>query len=274
MADIFLIALYIVAGQGGRAWARSRPPGGSISSPAVSSPRWSSAFLTSAAQAVEAACRRRPAERCQVGAMSQDRNRFTCTACGAKHPRQNGPGRCDACGAWNTIQEDRAALRRPGEVRSLGGVKGRAAGADGSRAPRRRHRRAPIPGVDELDRVLGGGLVQRPRRLLVGGDPGIGKSTLLLQAAARFARGRAERRSMSRARRPAPRCSMRAQRLGLGTESPVKLAAETNLRDILNHARCTRRARSRHHRFDPDHVGSTMSRPRPVQREPGAVRRA
>ncbi len=87
-----------------------------------------------------------------------------------------------------------------------------------------------VSGVDELDRVLGGGLVEASA-ILVGGDPGIGKSTLLLQAAARFARMGIETIYVS-GEEAVEQIQMRAVRLGL-QESPVRLAAETNLRDIL-----------------------------------------
>lgn len=84
--------------------------------------------------------------------------------------------------------------------------------------------------MDELDRVLGGGLVASSA-VLVGGDPGIGKSTLLLQAAAKFARAGLKTLYIS-GEEASAQVRMRAQRLGL-TDAPVKLAAETNLRDIL-----------------------------------------
>jgi len=84
--------------------------------------------------------------------------------------------------------------------------------------------------MDELDRVLGGGLVPGSA-ILVGGDPGIGKSTLLLQAAARFAQAGLATVYVS-GEEASAQVRMRAQRLGLG-QAPVKLAAETNLRDIL-----------------------------------------
>ena len=87
-----------------------------------------------------------------------------------------------------------------------------------------------LSGVNELDRTLGGGLV-KASAILVGGDPGIGKSTLLLQAAARFARNGLKVLYVS-GEESAAQIQMRARRLGL-TESPVKLASETNLRDIL-----------------------------------------
>ena len=93
---------------------------------------------------------------------------------------------------------------------------------------------APLPrtnsGIDELDRVLGGGLVPASA-ILVGGDPGIGKSTLLLQAAARFAEAGLKVLYIS-GEEASAQVRMRAQRLGLGS-AHVQLGADTNLRNIL-----------------------------------------
>ena len=86
-------------------------------------------------------------------------------------------------------------------------------------------------GIAELDRVLGGGLVPGSA-VLVGGDPGIGKSTLLLQAAAALARAGHARRLSSPAKRRRRRCASARQRLGLG-DAPVQLGTETNVADIL-----------------------------------------
>lgn len=150
---------------------------------------------------------------------------FSCTACGATHSKWMG--QCEACGAWNSIRE--SGPLSSGPSKSLGAKRGsRIELSDLSTVE------APPPrtkaGVDELDRVLGGGLVQASA-LLVGGDPGIGKSTLLLQAAARFARNGLKVIYVS-GEEAAAQVRMRAARLGL-TDSPVHLAAETNLRDIL-----------------------------------------
>ena len=151
---------------------------------------------------------------------------FTCSECGAAYSKWSG--QCDACQSWNTISENKALASGP-KGKSLGALRGK-----------------PIPlidldthepepprtqaGVAELDRVLGGGLV-KASALLVGGDPGIGKSTLLLQAAARFARNGLKVIYISGEESTA-QVQMRARRLGL-EKSPVRLAAETNLRDIL-----------------------------------------
>ena len=151
---------------------------------------------------------------------------FTCANCGAVHSKWSG--RCDDCGAWNTISEDTPLSDGPGKA-ALGQAKGRkiALGdlsSDDAPPPR------TISGMGELDRVLGGGLVAASA-ILVGGDPGIGKSTMLLQAAAAFG-GAGLKAMYVTGEEAAAQVRMRAKRLNLGT-APVKLAAETNLRDIL-----------------------------------------
>ena len=152
--------------------------------------------------------------------------RYSCTACGAVHKKWSG--RCDACGAWNTIIEETPLSAGPA-AKGLGGARGRLMtlsdlATDEPPPPR------TVSGMVEFDRVLGGGLVPSSA-ILVGGDPGIGKSTLLLQAAARFAGAGLDTLYVS-GEEAAAQIRMRAQRLGLGT-APVRLAAETNLRDIL-----------------------------------------
>ncbi|PJF11119.1 DNA repair protein RadA [Pseudorhodobacter sp. MZDSW-24AT] len=155
--------------------------------------------------------------------MSKSSPSFTCTACGATSRKWQG--RCDACGAWNTIVEEAPLSAGP---KSLG-HKGRTIPLTDLATEE-----APPPrassGIEELDRVLGGGLVPASA-ILVGGDPGIGKSTLLLQAAASFARTGLKILYIS-GEEAAAQVRMRAQRLGL-QEAPVGLGAETNLRDIL-----------------------------------------
>jgi DNA repair protein RadA/Sms len=114
--------------------------------------------------------------------MAKDKTIYTCNACGGTSPRWLG--KCPHCGAWNTLVETVAeAARRqeppepaPGLCRSGQCPAGDAAvghrGQDVARTP---------SGIEELDRVLGGGMVEGGV-VLIGGDPGIGKSTLLLQA--------------------------------------------------------------------------------------------
>ncbi len=151
---------------------------------------------------------------------------FHCTACGAAHAKWSG--HCDACGAWNTIVED-AGLSTGPASKSLGTKRGR-----GMLLTDLATEEAPPPrtrsGLAELDRVLGGGLVPSSA-VLVGGDPGIGKSTLLLQGAAAFAASGLKVIYVS-GEEASAQVRMRAQRLGLG-RADVKLAAETSLREIL-----------------------------------------
>jgi DNA repair protein RadA/Sms len=151
---------------------------------------------------------------------------YVCAACGAVQAKW--AGRCDACGAWNSISEESAAAPLP---RPAGRVSGR-----GRRLPLAGLSAAEPPpprtgtGLGELDRVLGGGLV-RGSATLVGGDPGIGKSTLLLQAAAAVAIAGHAALYVS-GEEAADQIRMRAERLGLGG-APLGLATATDLGDIL-----------------------------------------
>lgn len=151
---------------------------------------------------------------------------FTCTACGAAASKWSG--RCEACGEWNSIIEEAPLSAGPAK-KSLGAARGRTISLSDLSSEE-----APPPrtgsGIAELDRVLGGGLVPASA-VLVGGDPGIGKSTLLLQAAASFARKGLKSLYIS-GEEASAQVRMRAQRLDLA-DAPVKLATETNLRDIL-----------------------------------------
>ena len=151
---------------------------------------------------------------------------FRCTSCAAVTSKWSG--QCDSCGEWNSIEEEKALSSGPAS-KSLGMRRGKALNLTDLAAQDTPPART-LSGVEELDRVLGGGLVEASA-LLVGGDPGIGKSTLLLQAAARFARNGLKVVYVS-GEEAAGQVRMRAQRLKL-TSSPVLLAAETNLRDIL-----------------------------------------
>jgi len=151
---------------------------------------------------------------------------FTCNSCGASHKKW--AGRCEACGEWNSIVEEAALASGPAK-KTLGAAKGRRVELSDLSTQDKPLLRA-ISGMDEFDRVLGGGLVPGSA-ILVGGDPGIGKSTLLLQAAAAFARKGLKSIYVS-GEEAASQIRMRADRLGL-TDAKVLLAAETNLRDIL-----------------------------------------
>ncbi|MEM9048876.1 MAG: DNA repair protein RadA [Pseudomonadota bacterium] len=158
--------------------------------------------------------------------MAKSATQYICNECGAVHKKW--AGRCSACGGWNSIVEEVPLAAGPG-AKSLGARRGKGMTLSALSAAD-----APLPrthsGLDELDRVLGGGLVPGSA-ILVGGDPGIGKSTLLLQAAAAFAATGLAAIYVS-GEEAAAQIRMRAQRLGLG-DAPVRLAAETGLRDIL-----------------------------------------
>ena len=136
-------------------------------------------------------------------------------------------GRCDACGAWNTLIEEAVAPRGPGPA-GKGGVGRRLefVGLKGTSEPPARI----LTGIAELDRVLGGGPVAASA-VLVGGDPGIGKSTILLQAAARIAAA-GHRALYISGEEAVEQVRLRAARLGL-SESPMALASATALRDII-----------------------------------------
>ena len=151
---------------------------------------------------------------------------FSCSLCGASHKKWTG--RCDACGEWNSVQEQEPLAAGPG-TKTLGATKGCKITLSDLQTEDKPLLRAKC-GMDELDRVLGGGLVPASA-ILVGGDPGIGKSTLLLQATAKFALAGKKAIYVS-GEEAASQIRMRAQRLDL-SHSPVRLASESNLRDIL-----------------------------------------
>jgi DNA repair protein RadA/Sms len=155
--------------------------------------------------------------------MAKPQPLFVCQSCGASQPKWSG--RCEACGAWNTIVEE---LQRDSTPRGIGSGGRRLAfvGLTGAEPapPRRRS------GIAEFDRVTGGGLVPGSA-LLVGGDPGIGKSTLLLQVAAALADGNGRCLYVS-GEESVEQVRLRAQRLDVAGR-PVELAAATSVRDIV-----------------------------------------
>ncbi|MEC9246704.1 MAG: DNA repair protein RadA [Pseudomonadota bacterium] len=161
--------------------------------------------------------------------MARARVRFICQNCGTVHARW--AGKCDGCGAWNTLVEEgtSSGIGSGPQAASRKARKGRAVAlttlsGDIEDAPR------ITTGIGELDRVTGGGFV-RGSALLVGGDPGIGKSTLLTQAAAALA-ARGHRIVYVSGEEAVAQIRLRAQRLDVA-QQPVELAAETNVEDIL-----------------------------------------
>ncbi|HEV2548040.1 MAG TPA: DNA repair protein RadA [Stellaceae bacterium] len=159
--------------------------------------------------------------------MARAQSRFVCQQCGAAHPRW--AGRCDACGGWNSLVEEAARESAP---KGLGSGKGkRLAFSTLESAPAALTRR--LSGIAEFDRVTGGGLVPGSA-LLVGGDPGIGKSTVLLQVLSALALGKAAsklRAAYVSGEESLDQIRLRAARLGVAA-APVALAAATSIRDI------------------------------------------
>ena len=158
--------------------------------------------------------------------MSKPRNVFVCQSCGAVSPRWQG--RCDACGAWNSLVEEAGASGiGAATVRKAG--KGRLFALETLAATGEHPPRIPV-GIDELDRVTGGGFVPGSV-LLLGGEPGIGKSTLLIQACAELAM-RGGRVAYISGEEAVAQVRLRAERLGLA-KAPVSLAAATAVEDII-----------------------------------------
>src|SRR4249920_1628267 len=152
---------------------------------------------------------------------------FVCQNCGAAYNRWQG--KCDSCGEWNTLSEEdtTGATSMPVSIRSK--RKGRTFKLE-SLTGKTQDAPRLSSGMTELDRVTGGGFV-RGSVLLVGGDPGIGKSTLLIQAAATLAQA-GHRAVYISGEEAVAQVRLRAERLGLSA-APVELAAETSVEDIL-----------------------------------------
>lgn len=161
--------------------------------------------------------------------MAKSKSSFVCQSCGAVTTRW--AGKCESCNEWNCIVEEVAESSAPpkglgagparkGNSLSLVDLKGE----DASKLPRR------VSGIAEFDRVTGGGLVAGSA-ILIGGDPGIGKSTLLLQAVCALS-ARGARCLYVSGEEAVDQVRLRASRLGLDGAN-VELASATNVRDIV-----------------------------------------
>jgi DNA repair protein RadA/Sms len=161
--------------------------------------------------------------------MARDGAVYTCQACGGI--THKWAGQCPACGAWNTLVEEVTTSRPPGALaparsgKARGGLAFETLDLETVAPPRL------VTGIAEFDRVCGGGVVPGSA-ILVGGDPGVGKSTLLLQVCAAAALNGARVAYVS-GEEAVEQVRARAQRMGLG-HAPVKLAAETALREIVD----------------------------------------
>jgi DNA repair protein RadA/Sms len=159
--------------------------------------------------------------------LARDGAVYACQSCGAVQTKW--AGQCPACGAWNTLVEE-SQSRPPGALAPSRASRTRGIAFEGLEDETTPPMRIAT-GVDEFDRVCGGGVVPGSA-ILLGGDPGVGKSTLLLQVAAQAAR-RGVRCAYISGEEAIEQVRGRAQRMGLA-DAPVKLAAETSVRDIAD----------------------------------------
>ncbi len=142
--------------------------------------------------------------------MAKPRRVFQCSQC--RHEESKWSGRCPGCGEWNTMEE--AVIAAP-VAAARAGLSSAAAPVRVTEVSGRRGGEVRVStGIGELDRVLGGGLVQGSL-VLVGGDPGVGKSTLLLQALDGFARKGLPVLYVS-GEESVEQVKLRADRLGIG----------------------------------------------------------
>lgn len=158
--------------------------------------------------------------------MAKQKRIYICNSCGTTHSKW--VGQCEGCSEWNTLSEE-ASENSPTGLGKSSTAKGNLiefSGLKGEEEPLPRM----ISKISEFDRVTGGGLVPGSA-ILIGGDPGIGKSTIVLQALSNLAQNNVNTVYIS-GEESVAQVRMRAERLGL-SESPVSLASETNLRDIL-----------------------------------------
>lgn len=158
--------------------------------------------------------------------MAKQKRIYVCNSCGSTYSKWMG--QCEGCGEWNTLTEEAnenlptglgKSSSAKGHIIELSGLKGKE-----EALPRM------VSTINEFDRVTGGGLVPGSA-ILIGGDPGIGKSTILLQAVSRLSNNNLNTVYIS-GEESVAQVRMRAERLGLAG-STVMLASETNLRDIL-----------------------------------------
>ena len=154
--------------------------------------------------------------------MAKEKTVFVCSACGYETPRWMG--KCPGCNAWNTLEEQAPQAAQQAAIPVKANKQRPGTGASAMRLseiPEETSARATT-GIGELDRVLGGGVVEGSL-MLVGGDPGIGKSTLLLQASEHLARGGARVLYIS-GEESVRQIKMRARRLGVTSDNLLILS--------------------------------------------------
>lgn len=163
--------------------------------------------------------------------MAKVRSVFVCRQCGAECARWQG--QCADCGEWNTLESTVRGSDKPGAKSGARQAVPAAKALDLGAVTQQSQATRMSTGLDELDRVFGGGIVAGSVSLL-GGDPGIGKSTLLLQVAARL--GAEQSVLYASAEESAAQVSQRARRLGLDA-ARLQVAAEADLEAIMSAAR-------------------------------------
>lgn len=171
--------------------------------------------------------------------MAKAKTAYRCTECGAEYSKWQG--RCDTCGEWNTLVEEMVAPRAAAggsAGRRIGGTRSLAEGGSVAPTPKLRdvkgsEARRWKTAIAEFDFVLGGGIVPGSM-ILIGGEPGIGKSTLLLQVAGELENA-GHSTLYASGEESALQVKLRADRLG-GTAADVALLSETNLETILTTA--------------------------------------
>lgn len=160
--------------------------------------------------------------------MAKLKKRYVCQACGSVSSQW--AGQCGDCGEWNQMVEDAGAVVTPFQARHNLQSGGRAIQLTGLNTDIALPERTST-GIAEFDRALGGGFVEGSATL-IGGDPGIGKSTLLLQVAAALARQNTACAYIS-GEEALDQVRLRAERLGLA-DAPVQLTSATSVRDIVS----------------------------------------
>lgn len=163
--------------------------------------------------------------------MAKAKTVYSCSACGAQHPKWTG--QCADCGDWNTLQEEAAPQRATASTGAKAArFEGFAPKAKVQKLPRVSVKGAPrtATGLSELDRVLGGGLVPGSV-ILLGGDPGIGKSTLILQCLAMLSS--TQETLYVTGEESSEQVALRAQRLGV-QDADLALLADNQLESILD----------------------------------------
>ncbi len=159
--------------------------------------------------------------------MARDAALFVCQSCGAVHAKWSG--QCSACQSWNTLVEERQSAP-PGAIKPAATAKGRGVQFESLQSDTPEPPRI-VTGVGEFDRVCGGGVVPGSA-ILLGGDPGVGKSTLLLEVTAKAAMKGASVAYIS-GEEAVEQIRARARRMGVA-DAAVNLASATALRDILS----------------------------------------